>query len=147
MTGRLGKFAALTWHERRLFMVAALMLPMTALALRAFPNRTLTFFEARRPRHPALARLSADRIAHMVAAAAHYGPYRATCLPQSLVLRYVLQRAGLAGELRYGIRKKDGRVDAHCWIELDGRPLIDSPDVHRLFAVLEPSAAAAQWRR
>jgi hypothetical protein len=81
----------------------------------------------------------------MVAAAAEYGPYRASCLPQALVLQWLLRRDGIRGELRYGVKKLNHAVTAHCWVELEGEPLIDSPVVHRHFAVLEPSPA--RWSR
>ena len=143
MTANAAALRRLTWFERRLLGESLLLLPIASLALRFLPLRAvraITDRPRRWPREP-IDRERADRIAHMVAAAAQYGPHHASCLPQSLVLQFLLRRDGMRGELRYGVRKIDGAVQAHCWIELNGEPLIDSPHVHRQYAVLERSPA------
>jgi len=124
------------------------LLPMAALALRVAPQWTLRRVNdrLRRGHNEAPDRGRADRIAHMVAAAAQYGPYSASCLPQAVVLQILLHRAGLRGELRYGVKKLHGELQAHCWIELDGEPLIDSPLVAEQFAILEHARACPPER-
>ena len=72
--------------------------------------------------------------ARLVQAAARYGLFRPTCLPQSLVLCWLLRRQGLAGELRIGVRPEPSRLEAHAWVEFQGRPLNDGADVARRFA-------------
>lgn len=146
MTGNATAFVALSWKERWLFAQALLLLPVVALAVRCVPFRHLRAIVDRPSPNLKSDRARGDRIAHMVAAAAAYGPYRAMCVPQSLVLQWLLRRHGIRGELRYGVKKVDAEINAHCWVELDGQPLIDSPDVHRHYAVLEPSSAP-RWRR
>ena len=149
MGDKLAALQRLSWSERRWLAVSLVLLPATMLALRVVPVRTLRRIAERRrgpePRLPDRAR--ADRIAHMVAAAATYGPFPATCLPQALVLQWLLRRHGMHGELRFGATTAGGELSAHCWIELDGEPLIDSPEVQRQYAMLEPSAAVSRWRR
>jgi len=141
-------FGELPWRERWLLIQSALLLPLTAAALRVVPLRHLHHVVDRPSVHPRRTDMAwANRIAHMVAAAAAFGPYRASCLPQSLVLKFLLRRDGMRGELTYGVRRVDGHVTAHCWIELDGKPLIDSPEVRRRFAVLQPTSAASRWSR
>lgn len=49
-------------------------------------------------------------------------PLPATRLRRSLVLWALLERAGVATELRLGFRKTDGVFEAHAWVELDGVP-------------------------
>ena len=143
MTGNVAALRKLSWFERRMLAESLLLLPMTSLALRFLPLRVIRVVNdrPRRWRREPIDRGRAGRIAHMVAAAAQHGPYRASCLPQSLVLQFLLRRDGMRGELRYGARKIDGAVQAHCWIEINGEPLIDSPQVHRHYAVLERSPA------
>ena len=72
--------------------------------------------------------------ARLVQAAARYGLFRPTCLPQSLVLWWLLRRQGLAGELRIGVRPEPSRLEAHAWVEFQGQPLNDGADVARRFA-------------
>jgi len=59
-------------------------------------------------------------IYQMVHLAARHCPVTAQCLPQSLVLWWLLRRAGVASELRIGVRKQAGRLEAHAWVELSG---------------------------
>jgi hypothetical protein len=141
MAANAASFFALSWWERKVLAQALMLLPLTALALPVVPVRKLSIGVNRSRTRRDHDYATADRVAHMVAAAAAYGPYRATCLPQSIVLQWLLRRNGIPSELRYGARRVDGNVTAHCWVELDGRPLIDSAAVRREFTVLEPSAA------
>jgi hypothetical protein len=119
------KFLGLSPAERRLFLAAALLLPAVAVALRLVGLRRC---------QAALARLApggrravppgrAADAARMVLAASRHAPCRADCLRRSLVLWWLLRRAGLPGELRLGVRKQDGQLEAHAWVELGGRPL------------------------
>ena len=137
MAANTAAFFGLSWRERWHFAQAVVLLPLTAAALRFVPlRRWRGVIDRPRPRRRPHDKARADRIAHMVAAAAAYGPYRASCLPQSLVLQWLLRRDGMRGELRFGVRRIGGDLTAHCWIELDGEPLIDSGEVRRHFAVL-----------
>jgi hypothetical protein len=147
---RLAKFRDLTWPERRLLFVALVLLPMTALGLRLFGFRRTQavlhedVFCGAGSHDGDLAR--AQKTARIVAAAARYGPYRATCLPVALTLGRLLQGRGIATELRLGVSKADARLDAHAWVEYQGVPLIDLRDVHQRYAAFDkavPPAAAA----
>ena len=127
----------LSWRERWLLAQSVALLPAMAVALRfVSPGRLLRFIERRGGSVRVVDRSRSDRIAHMVAAAAAYGPYRASCLPQSLVLLLLLRRHGLAGDLKFGVATSDLRLRAHCWVEINGKPLIDSAAVHQQFATL-----------
>jgi hypothetical protein len=44
-------------------------------------------------------------------------PVEGTCLKQSLVFCRIRRRRGLPAELRIGVRKSDGLLDAHAWVE------------------------------
>jgi hypothetical protein len=66
---------------------------------------------------------TAERIARLVAIAAHRGPYRATCLRQSLSLCWLLLRRGIPAEIRIGVRKEGGELQAHAWVEYPGSTL------------------------
>src|SRR5262245_20785905 len=57
----------------------------------------------------------AERLAELVAIAGRRGPIRVACLGQALMLHALLVRRGFAPELRFGVRKQDGRLDAHAW--------------------------------
>ena len=46
----------------------------------------------------------------------------------------MLRGRGIVGELRYGARTADGKLEAHAWVELNGRVLNDRQDVETRFA-------------
>lgn len=147
---KLAKFLGLTWPERRYFLFALVLLPMTALSLRFFGLRRtqagLAEADCRcaTPDDTALPR--ARQTARMVAAASRHGPYRATCLPMSLVLMRLLHRQGIDADLRLGVSKAAPGIEAHAWVEHRGLPLIENHDVHERFAVFDkavPPGAAA----
>jgi hypothetical protein len=76
---------------------------------------------------------SAREIARLEQAAARHLFFRANCLEQSLTLWWLLQRRGIAAELRIGARKEDGRFEAHAWVEFDGAALNDAGEEHLHF--------------
>jgi len=123
-------------REYGLLAAALIVLPLTVLRLRlaGFSRRPGSPVADLPPRAGEAEVVRAT--AHMVAAAAHV--YRASCMPQSITLQWLLRRQGIATRLCVGVRKDDGMLAAHAWVEHRGQPLIDSPAVHDRFAVLEP---------
>jgi hypothetical protein len=67
--------------------------------------------------------LESDRLAGLVALAGRRGLVRVTCLPQALLLHALLRRRSLMPELQLGVRKPNDAVEAHAWVELQGREL------------------------
>ncbi len=136
-----GRVRRLPGADRRLLAAALVMLPLTALALRLLGLRRW---------QAALARFAAVRggpaaddavvigrgraAARLVDAAARRGAYRATCLPRSLVLWWLLRRRGIAADLRIGVRKLAGEFQAHAWVEYRGVALNDGDDVSERYA-------------
>jgi len=80
----------------------------------------------------------AQRIARLVSIAANHGPYRATCLRQSLALWWVLRRRGIAAELRIGVRKDGGELQSHAWVEHAGQALNDLQRATGAYAAFGP---------
>lgn len=61
-----------------------------------------------------------DSIAQAIARASFHSPFRPTCLERSLALLWMLGRRGVAGTLRFGVRKSGGTFEAHAWVESQG---------------------------
>lgn len=80
--------------------------------------------------------------------AARNVPCRARCLEQSLSLWYLLRRSGVDTVLRIGVRKGAAHtLEAHAWVELDGRPINDRPDIGQSYAAFEgPLPSTAEVR-
>jgi hypothetical protein len=131
MRRRLEQLRALAPWEQRLLARLVLLLPAIGAALRLLGFKRTRDLLARLVPTPAdqdrLAGAStadeAQRIARLVAIAAHHGLYRATCLRQSLALWWLLRRRGIPAELRIGVRKDSGDLQAHAWVEHAGAPL------------------------
>ena len=136
------KLQELSWSEGYLLAQALLMLPLTSVGLRWIGfRRWQSVLSAIAPiaERPASNRNSnpirhAQIATRMVKIAARYGPCRATCLAESLTLRWLLRRQGIESNLRIGVRTEDGRLAAHAWVEHCGLVLNDAADVHQRFA-------------
>lgn len=144
--GKLAKFSALTWPERRIVFMAMLWLPWFWLGLRVFGLRR---FQARlqQPLAEAGRRLALDdamTMGKLVNIAARHAPCPVTCLTRSLLLDRMLRRRGVSSRLRIGVRLTAGVLDAHAWVEVDGVPVNDRPEVGEQFAPFSdlPSPAA-----
>lgn len=134
------RFRRLSGLERLLFLRAVGLLLLIGLGLQLLGfSRVQSVFRQRAtvPNGrfgPVEAAQRARQTAHLVSAAARHGIYRANCLPTSLALRRLLQGQGIEANLRVGVRKAGGKLEAHAWVEHQGQPLIDGPDVHERFA-------------
>lgn len=58
------------------------------------------------------------------------------CLSQSLALARLLRQRGVVPDLRLGARLTGPQLDAHAWVEYDGRVLNDTQDVGARFPPL-----------
>lgn len=134
----------MTPAERALLARASAMMPAVAASLRwrGFKQTSLWLARAPQPETLPPAALSADQISAVVDIVARRHPaYKATCLPQSLLLWHYLRGHGYPAELRIGVGKPQGVFAAHAWVELDGRVLNDRPDVGERYAVVDLPAA------
>lgn len=71
-------------------------------------------------------------------------PWRLNCLRRSVVLYYLLRRAGRPAVLHLGVRRDaSGALDAHAWLSRDGAPLLEPPTGHaasyRILASFPPA--------
>jgi hypothetical protein len=83
---------------------------------------------------------SAERasvIARIVQNAAYHGLYRVNCLPQALVVQFLLMRNDIESKVRFGARKEDGRLLAHAWVECQGIALNEAKDACKPFLPLD----------
>ena len=141
---KLTKFLDLSGAERWLFIRALVLLPSIDLGLRLVGLRRIQAVLARGGSDSSRILLSDDgassmarNITRIVSAAARHGLYRTNCLPSSLALRWFLQCNGIECDLRVGVRKLNGKLEAHAWIEHQGLPLNDNHGVHERFAAFE----------
>ena len=79
---------------------------------------------------------SARRLHRLVGWAARLHLLSMTCLVQSLALRWMLRRRGIASQLKIGATKISGSFHAHAWLEMDGEKVGESEDAIGIFRVL-----------
>lgn len=136
---RLRSFAALSTRERRLFAEAALLLPSVHLLQQTLPFARWRRLLAREPRpEQPCDRPSPDQLARAVERARQLpGEYK--CLPAAYALHVLLHRYGYASTVQVGVaHAQNGSVEAHAWVEHEGRILIGAlPDLVR-FVPLPP---------
>lgn len=128
MRRKLARFLALPAAEKAVLLRAMYWLPVTVLTLRLGGLRGPSRAAGVRAPTP----LPPERIAQLVALAARHGLARGNCLSQSLTLQRLLDGAA-ATQLRIGARRGPAGLEAHAWIEHEGRPLNDTADVAQRF--------------
>ena len=144
---RLRKYLALPPAERAIVLHSLLLLPAVAVLLRLRGMERTSAWLARFGASAAgdASTLAPREIAALVGAAA--GLLRSRCLPRSLVLRHFLRDRAASAQIRLGVAKRaDGSLSAHAWVEFDGSPLNDGPDVYERYAAL-PALAGRSSRR
>jgi hypothetical protein len=52
-----------------------------------------------------------------------------TCLVRSLTLWALLLQSRLESEILVGLRKRDGKIEGHAWVEYGGHPINEDPGV------------------
>jgi hypothetical protein len=79
----------------------------------------------------------AVRLARSVRRAADHGVFRPRCLVRSVAIQRLFEAHGIDGSIiRIGVRHREGRFEAHAWVELDGRVLGDDDNGVRSFTRL-----------
>jgi hypothetical protein len=143
MWERFRRFSALERPARKLFLRAAVLLPLVAMSLRwrgfrATQAALQRFLSNTNPEHdPALISKDAAVTAHMVNAADRHGLVHPSCLAKSLTLWWLLERQGIASHLRIGIRKEREKFEAHAWVEREGAALNEPDEHHHHYAAFD----------
>ena len=147
-------FRRLSAAERRLFLQAAVLLPLTAGSLRLMGfRRTQSLLERLAPLPPRrrLAGPAAEAQARaaqcMVRLAATRGLTRPLCLPRSLALCALLHRDGIDAQLRIGVDKQGEDFSAHAWVEAAGLILDDFRNTTTRFAAFDALGGALRAGR
>ena len=111
-------------------------MPIFWLGLRVLglPRFQAWLERTRKPICPAITLPEIQALGEVVNIAARHTLGSRTCLTRSLLLGWLLQRRGVQSELRIGVRFTQGALDAHAWVECEGVPVNDRPDVNKQFA-------------
>jgi hypothetical protein len=124
------RFLRLPTQDRRLLVAAVLLLGTIRLAVRLLPFQTLYHLLTRIARAPATAQRAyppppAASVTWAVTVASRFLPGSTTCLAQALATQLLLRRRGHSACLRLGVaRSGTGMLQAHAWVESDGKVVI-----------------------
>ena len=139
--GRLRRAARLSPAEWLAFFQAWSWLLFFDVALRLRPFPELQAFAARLSSSPAPASARTQELLRILPLAVDrartHHLYPMTCLRRALTLQKMLARRGLPAELKIGVRKEDGQLNAHAWVEYDGNLLGEPEKITEQYAVLQ----------
>lgn len=125
--------------DRTLLVEAALLLPAVLLVQTLLPFRRWRALLTRPipGTSPLSDSPSPSAIAHAIDRARRHVPGRFRCLPVAYSAHLLLHRHGYGSYIHVGVAKNaQGKVEAHAWVECDGRILVgDLPDLDR-FTIL-----------
>ncbi len=135
----LTRWRQLSGVQKKQLVLLGVALPVTGGLIRMLGfKRTSALFErlgGQRSLHAATPQdlHDAEALAQLANIAGRRGPVQATCLRQAVLLQAWLRHRGLDAQLRIGVQKTAGAVDAHAWVELEGVPLAQPNLSHRPF--------------
>ncbi|MEO1353972.1 MAG: lasso peptide biosynthesis B2 protein [Cyanobacteria bacterium J06635_15] len=126
---RFSKLFALSWRGRRLLLYACLLLNGIRLALWLFPfgvvRQQVTTLSSIWVCNSASQAIPINFIVWAVAVAGRYTPGKAMCLVRALTAQILLNRYGYSHQLHIGVaRSTTQELEAHAWIEYEGRVVI-----------------------
>lgn len=132
-------YRALPAREQKVVLASLALLPLFWLGLRLAGLRRFQAWLDRSPvaQRTPLTQVEAAALGVAVNRAANHVLGPATCLTRSLLLRWLLRRYGTTSDLRIGVRLERNELAAHAWVEKDGIPLNDRPDVVARYAAFD----------
>jgi hypothetical protein len=134
---RLRKYLALSPAGRAVVLRSLILLPTVALLLRVRGMGRTHAWLARLGPFAAgdTSALASREVAVLVGAVASI--VQARCLSRSLVLWQLLRDQSNRVEVRLGVSKNaEGGLCAHAWVDFDGLPLNDGPEVFERYSAL-----------
>jgi hypothetical protein len=140
---RVATIRRLSWPDRWLLVESGLLLVGLGVSLQFWNVQTVHAFLRRflrEPRSAGAPRLLDPRrvgeFARVVQTASRHAPVTTTCLHRALGLWWLLSRRGYDSHLRFGVRRLDGRFEAHAWVEHGGSVVADAEAADGAFVEL-----------
>ena len=123
---RVHKFFRLSAGDRMLLAIAFILLGAIRLGLWLLPFRTLLKLLYKiTQQNPPKSQVDLAKIVWAVNMATLYMPGGAKCLARALTSQVLMNSQGYSAQLRIGVAKAEGgKLEAHAWIEYQGRVAI-----------------------
>lgn len=132
-------FCRLVPGEQRLLLSAFFWLSVAKLGLSlcSFPTLQRRLSRCAHARKNLARPVAVPQIIWAVTTAARHFPAACACLPQALAAQVMLGRRNHPADVKIGVAKAEpGKLEAHAWLECDGRIVLGGPDVSR-YALLK----------
>ena len=134
------KFIGLSFEEKVLIIRASALLLYFRAGLFLAPTRLAKKWiqngESQESAYHGVREPNIGDIVRAVRLCKRFVPY-ATCLTQALAARRLLSRYGYDAVLKIGVAKSESKLEAHAWIEVDGKVVLGRQAFHSRYAVLE----------
>ncbi|MES2785449.1 MAG: lasso peptide biosynthesis B2 protein [Pseudomonadota bacterium] len=136
ITAPLRKLMALSSADRRTLFAAAACMPLFWLGLRVLglPRFQALLRRTHLTVQTAMSLGEIQTLGNLVNVAARHTLGPRSCLTRSLLLTWLLGRRGVTSQLRIGVRLEAGTLRAHAWVECEGAPVNDQPEIGAQFA-------------
>ena len=144
---KIRRFVSLTSRERQLFLHALALLSVIRLGLERLSFQNLRRWLARLPLNrrqsaPPVTSAPPETIATIVwavEAASRLQPRGVKCLARALATQHLLALNGYVAHLRIGVTKEaSGNLEAHAWVEYQGKVIIGGLQHLSAFTPLPP---------
>jgi hypothetical protein len=144
---KLRRFLTLPPRRRDLLIKSLLLLPIIDLSLRLVGyKKTCLILDRAFLNYRTDSRAPRAEILHEVAwatiTASRRIPYAASCLRRSILIAHFLRLHGIIANIQFAVRRSQGSVEAHAWVESDGEVVGDSPATVSVFIRLHGNAAS-----
>lgn len=134
----LRKLESLAASERTVLLEAAVLLPLVHAMQQRLPfKRWRALLEQHEPpRAKGSLQPAPVQVAWAVETARRWVPGEYKCLPTAYTAHWLLHRHGHASTIHVGVaRDAAGKVEAHAWVDCDGRTLVgEVADMERFVA-------------
>jgi len=123
------KLLRLSYGDYQLLLSTFFLLGLVRLGLWLLPFQTLrqllTKISQVNPKRQKLNRVSVGKIIWAVNVSSYYMPGSVKCLARALTTKVFLNRYGYSANLQIGVAKgKEGQLEAHAWVESQGKVVI-----------------------
>jgi hypothetical protein len=139
---RLRKWMQLSCTQRRLLLRTCLLLFAVRLGLRTLSFRWLWRLTQQlaqpqmRSQSPVSLLSEIDAIVWAVKVASRYAGSSVSCLPRALTTYILMGGAGVDANFRLGVVHTGADLEAHAWVEWNGRVLVGKlPDLERFISL------------
>jgi len=144
MPRKLRSASQLSLEDWSLFFQAWFWLLVFDLGLRTRPFPKLQTYAAQLSPRPTPSPDGTDNLLRKLRLAVDHARYNhlypMTCLRRSLALQKMLANRGIPVELKIGVRKGDGQLNGHAWLEYQGETIGEPEKITEKFNALQKNA-------